>query len=65
MCTGNNNVLGTKNNRMSNSLVVFPNPNVGEFGISFNAHSSANENVNVIIYDISGRCVYENSFLNN
>ncbi|MCL8008970.1 T9SS type A sorting domain-containing protein [Gelidibacter japonicus] len=50
---------------MSNNLVVFPNPNVGEFGISFNAHSRANENVNVIIYDISGRCVYENSFLNN
>ena len=63
--TGNNVVLGTKDNILSNSLSVFPNPNQGEFTISFDSRLSNNENVNVSIYDISGRLVYKNSFMNN
>lgn len=65
--TGNNVVLGTKDKILSNSLVVFPNPNEGEFTISFDAHqnNNTNDNVKVSIYDISGRLVYNKSFVNN
>ncbi|MGC1633673.1 MAG: S8 family serine peptidase, partial [Gelidibacter sp.] len=63
--TGNNVVLGTKDNILSNSLAVFPNPSQGEFTISFDSRSNTNENVKVLIYDISGRLVYKNSFTNN
>ncbi|MEO7283973.1 S8 family serine peptidase [Gelidibacter sp.] len=63
--TGNNVVLGTKDNILSNSLAVFPNPSQGEFTISFESRSNTNDNVNVSIYDISGRLVYKNSFMNN
>ena len=63
--TGYNVVLGTKDNILSNSLAVFPNPNNGEFTISFDSQTNTKDNVNVSIYDISGRVVYNNSFLNN
>ncbi len=63
--TGYNAVLGTKDNILSNSLAVFPNPNNGEFTISFDSETNTNDKVDVFIYDISGRVVYNNSFLNN
>lgn len=63
--TGNNLTLGTKNNALSNSLMVFPNPSKGEFTISFDSNLNNNSDVKVDIYDISGRLVYKNSFTNN
>lgn len=63
--TGNNVVLGTKDHNLSDRLAVFPNPSEGEFTISFESRVSNNENVNVSIYDVSGRLVYKNSFMNN
>lgn len=63
--TGNNVVLSTKDNILSNSLSVFPNPNQGEFTISFDSTLNTNEKVKVSIYDVSGRLVYENRFENN
>ena len=63
--TGNNVVLGTKDNMLSDSLSVFPNPNEGEFTISFDARQNNNENVKVSVYDVSGRLVYNNTFTNN
>ncbi len=63
--TGNNLTLGTSENALSNSLVVYPNPNKGEFTISFDSSLSDNSDVNVDIYDVSGRLVYKNVFTNN
>lgn len=42
---------------------IYPNPNKGQFNISLN--SSSNDNVNVTVYDIRGRKVYENAFENS
>ena len=63
--TGNNLVLGTKENSLSSSLSIFPNPSQGEFTISFASHLNSTDNVKVSVYDISGRLVYKNSFVNN
>ena len=63
--TGNNITLGTSDNSLSNNLVVYPNPNKGEFTISFDSSLSDNSDVNVDIYDVSGRLVYKNTFTNN
>ena len=62
--TGESLTLGVKDNAISNSLAVFPNPNNGEFTISFNSNASNNEDVKVDIYDLQGRLVYNNSFSN-
>ncbi|WP_179020878.1 S8 family serine peptidase [Winogradskyella forsetii] len=63
--TGNNVTLGVDNNLLTNNLVVFPNPNKGEFTISFDSNLSNNEDVKVEIHDISGRIVYNKNFVNN
>ncbi|MBU2929270.1 S8 family serine peptidase [Winogradskyella psychrotolerans] len=60
--TGNNLTLGTADNELSNSLVVYPNPNKGEFTISFDSSLTNSGDVKVDIYDISGRLVYNNAF---
>lgn len=63
--TGSSLTLGTADNALSNSLVVYPNPNNGEFTISFDSNLNNNSDVKVDIYDISGRLVYENSFIHD
>lgn len=63
--TGKNLVLDAEENNLSDSLAIFPNPNEGEFTISFDSPSDTNDDVKVSVYDISGRLVYNNSFLNN
>ncbi|MBF8150104.1 S8 family serine peptidase [Winogradskyella sp. F6397] len=63
--SGNNLVLSTKDNALSNSLVVYPNPNKGEFTISFDSSLNNSSDVKVDIYDVSGRLVYKNTFVND
>lgn len=63
--TGNSLSLSTQDVKMSNTLAVFPNPSKGEFTINFDSSLSSSEDVKVDIYDISGRLVYEKSFVND
>lgn len=63
--TGRNLVLNTKDNVLTNNLIVFPNPSQGEFTISFDAHLNSNDNVEISVYDTLGREIYANSFVNN
>ena len=63
--TGNTVVLGIKDNMLSSSLTVFPNPNDGEFTISLDTSLDGDKSVKVTIYDSSGRLIYNNSFLSN
>ncbi|MFD1017576.1 S8 family serine peptidase [Winogradskyella rapida] len=62
--TGNSLALSTEENALSNSLVVYPNPNKGEFTISFDSNLATTSDVVIDIYDISGRKVYQNTFAN-
>lgn len=63
--TGNNITLGTEDDVLANSLVVFPNPSNGEFTIRFDSDLNNNDDVKVAIHDISGRSVYNNTFVND
>lgn len=45
---------------MFNDFKVWPNPNTGVFNVSF--VSSASKNVNLIVYDVSGRLVFYKSY---
>ncbi|WP_179374959.1 S8 family serine peptidase [Winogradskyella wichelsiae] len=63
--TGNNLTLGVSDNTLSNSLIVYPNPSRGQFTISFDSNLNNTSDVNIDIYDISGRQVYQNNFENN
>lgn len=60
--TGNNLTLGLEDNNLDRSLSVFPNPSNGEFTISFD--TTTNNDVKLDIYDISGRAVYKNLYMN-
>lgn len=51
--------LAVVQNVAEESLKVFPNPNKGNFTLQFHAQSS---NVNVMVYDITGRKVFENNY---
>lgn len=62
--TGNNLTLSSPDNVLSKSLVVYPNPNNGEFVISFDSVSESNEDVGIDIFDISGRKVFSNIYSN-
>jgi len=46
-----------------NSLVIYPNPNNGAFNIKFN--SASNQDINVEVFDIRGRSVLSQSFINS
>jgi len=60
--TGNSLTLGIDDNNALDNFAIYPNPNKGEFNISFN--NNANDDVKIDIYDMSGRLVYKNSFIN-
>lgn len=62
--TGNNISLGLEENTLSENLLVYPNPNKGEFVISFDSTNSVNNDVKIDVYDIRGRLVYEGAFNN-
>ncbi|MFP4846907.1 S8 family serine peptidase [Winogradskyella sp. PE311] len=64
--SGNSLVLGVDDNDFSNSLDIYPNPTKGEFTISFQSNlNDANNQVDIDIYDIRGRLVYNNDFINS
>ncbi|WP_395077799.1 zinc-dependent metalloprotease [Flavobacterium sp.] len=44
-------------------FTLFPNPNIGSFKISFTPET--NDEINIQVYDMSGRKVYNKSFLNS
>lgn len=54
--------LGTQENSFQD-FALYPNPNEGNFNIKLTSYS--NENIFVLIHDISGRQVYEKSFVNS
>ncbi|WP_179316255.1 zinc-dependent metalloprotease [Winogradskyella undariae] len=57
--------LGVDDFGFDSNLSIHPNPNKGEFTISFDSRVNNNDDVKVDVYDISGRLVYKNSFSNN
>jgi hypothetical protein len=60
--TGSNVVLGVEDNNLGRTLRVFPNPSNGEFTIGFDSRSS--NDVKIDVYDLSGRAVYNETFIN-
>jgi len=56
-------VLDIEDAKIADSFVLWPNPNNGEFHISFN--STNNDTVSLTAYDIRGRRVAEQHFENN
>lgn len=60
ICTVNF-ILANENFEFENFAMV-PNPNKGDFRIQFNAKS--NRNIQISVYDMSGRNIYERAFAN-
>ena len=60
--TGNNLVLNSNDIELEQSFYLYPNPNNGEFTFGFDSKSNAK--VDVTIYDLSGRKVYQSEFDN-
>lgn len=54
--------LNVEENEIS-EFSIFPNPNSGEFTIKLNSFSTSK--IKVEVYDIQGRAVFNNSYLNN
>lgn len=54
--------LNTNENTLQD-LSLYPNPNNGNFTVSFNSNST--KKINVEVYDIRGRRVYNNEYQNN
>lgn len=53
--------LSTDNHRLE-AFSVFPNPNNGDFTVTL--QSATGERINIVIYDIRGRKVFENNYSN-
>uniref|UniRef100_UPI0025E890B9 S8 family serine peptidase n=1 Tax=Winogradskyella sp. TaxID=1883156 RepID=UPI0025E890B9 len=62
--TGNTLTLGVDDNNILDDFVVFPNPSKGEFTISFDSSSNNDDEVKISVFDVSGRQVYNNIFIN-
>ncbi|WP_310556522.1 zinc-dependent metalloprotease [Flavobacterium sp.] len=56
------NVLSNNDFEFKN-FALFPNPNTGSFKISFTPETD--DEIEIIVYDISGRNIYNKSFLNS
>ncbi|MCB0399651.1 MAG: S8 family serine peptidase [Winogradskyella sp.] len=64
--TGNNLTLSVDENDLARKLAVYPNPSNGEFTITFESNlNSVDNSVKIDVYDIQGRLVYNNSFINS
>jgi PKD repeat protein len=55
------NLLSVEENEFD-EFSIFPNPNQGTFNIKLN--SSSNSAINVVVYDIRGRSIFNNSYAN-
>lgn len=47
----------------SEALVIYPNPNKGWFNLEFNPEFLKNENVTLLLKDLTGRVVFEQSWM--
>lgn len=64
--TGNNLTLSVDENDLARKLAVYPNPSKGEFTLTFESNlNTIDNNVKVEVYDLQGRLVYNNSFMNS
>lgn len=63
--TGNNLTLSVDENDLARKLALYPNPSNGEFTISFESNFTSDNDVKVDVYDLQGRLVYNNTFINN
>ncbi|NRD21602.1 S8 family serine peptidase [Winogradskyella litoriviva] len=61
--TGNNLSLSTNENTLSEDLVIYPNPNKGDFTINFG--NNIDNSVKVSVIDTRGRIVYKNTYSKN
>jgi len=48
-----------------NQLTIYPNPNKGKFNLSFDSSLDNFNDVQIEVYDISGRSVYKNTLIND
>ncbi|WP_339839771.1 T9SS type A sorting domain-containing protein, partial [uncultured Flavobacterium sp.] len=55
--------LSTNNFKSDENILIYPNPNNGNFTIQFSSETS--NDVNVTVHDLRGRQVYTKSFQNN
>lgn len=63
--TGNNLTLSVEENDLVRKLAVYPNPSNGEFTVAFQSNLNSLDNkVNINVYDLQGRMVYNNGFIN-
>jgi hypothetical protein len=62
VCTQTITLLGTQSNYFDN-FSLFPNPNDGNFTVKFNSNSG--NDINIAVYDIRGRSIFDNSYQNN
>ncbi|TCK69140.1 putative secreted protein (Por secretion system target) [Winogradskyella wandonensis] len=60
LCTTTTNITLDTDNFELNDFTLFPNPNSGDFTLQFNSNSG--KDINVDVYDISGKLVYKNSY---
>lgn len=51
------------NNFAFENFAMVPNPNNGDFNIQFNSHS--NRNIQISVYDMSGRTIFDRSYANH
>ena len=63
LCSTTVTPLGVDEFSLENTFSVYPNPNNGEFTIEFNASNSGD--VNIDVYDIRGRSVYNKLYENS
>lgn len=60
--TGDNVTLDKNSFTLDETLMLYPNPNNGDFIIKMNSKNNVANNVKIKIYDVSGRSVYDIEF---
>lgn len=60
LCTTTTSIVLGNEDFELNDFALFPNPNNGNFNLQFNSNSG--RDINVDVYDISGKLVFENKY---
>ncbi|WP_298516335.1 zinc-dependent metalloprotease family protein [uncultured Kordia sp.] len=60
LCTTTTTVILSNEEFELDSFALYPNPNKGEFSLSFN--STSGEDININVHDISGRLIYTKDY---